>query len=62
MTSQNAAEKFFKEILKNLLTKVEGRGIIVELRVKKTCKGSLKIEQQEISTKRKSKCESRRKF
>ena len=36
------------------MTKVEGRGIIVELRAKKYAHGSLKIEQQEISTKRKA--------
>ena len=49
-----------KKTSKKVLTTREHCDIITKLSQKKTAKRSLKIEQQEISTKQKSKCKSRR--
>ena len=45
------SRKKFKKSLKKVLTKGNGCGIIVKLSERRTAKWSLKIEQQEISTK-----------
>ena len=49
-------KNFFKKLLKKVLTKVSECGIIVKLSGKSGERRSLKIEQQEISTKH-CKCE-----
>ena len=47
-------KKFFKKLFKKVLTTVERCGILSKSSPRGTAKRSLKIEQQEISTKQKA--------